>query len=67
MLEGDELIMSTSNGGMIIISSSLMDEKAYDGQEFDANITGVPLASSLRIRIEQVCDRTPSQPPILII
>ena len=40
MLPGDELIMSTSNGGTISLSSALMDEKAYDGQEFDADIKG---------------------------
>ena len=49
---GDYLMISTSNGGTIELSSSLIEEKAYDNQEFDAHITGVPLASSLRIRLE---------------
>ena len=52
MQETDELIVATSNGGSVSLPFSIMEERAYDGQEFDANITGVPLASSLRIRIE---------------
>jgi hypothetical protein len=52
MQKTQELILFTSNGGMISLSSSILEEKAYDGESFDAHITGVPLASSLRIRVE---------------
>ena len=58
---GECLMISTSNGGVIELSHSQLLEKAFNTEEeFDAHITGVPLASSLRIVV--LTERQATQP-----
>jgi len=52
MQKTQELILFTSNGGNISLSCAMLEEKAYAGESFESHITGVPLASSLRLRVE---------------
>lgn len=48
--KGDEIILTTSNGGQVMLTYDLVLNKLLDnGFEFDVAIQNVPLASSLRI------------------
>jgi hypothetical protein len=48
---GDEILITTSNGGSVVLSYNVLQDKAYDGVEFESGIKNVPLASSLRLRV----------------
>lgn len=49
--KGDQIIMSTSNGGSVNLSYEMILSKAEDGLEFDVAVQNVPLASSLKISL----------------
>jgi hypothetical protein len=49
--KGDQIIISTSNGGSINLTYDLILSKAEDGLEFDVAVQNVPLASSLKISL----------------
>jgi hypothetical protein len=48
---GDELLITTTNGGTVTLSYNLLQDKSYDGAEFETGIKNVPLASSLRLKV----------------
>jgi len=48
---GDQIIISVSNGGFVRLSYELILSKAEDGLEFDVAVQSVPLASSLKISL----------------
>lgn len=47
----DKLIISTSNGGTVTLSTNTIYEKAEEGLEFDIPVENVTLASSLKLTI----------------
>lgn len=49
--KGDQLIISTSNGGTVLLTYEQILAKAEDGQEFEQAVQNVPLASSLKISL----------------
>lgn len=49
---GDQIIISTSNGGQIILQYENIMMRAEDGHDFDVAVQGVPLASSIKISLE---------------
>ena len=48
----DMLIVSLSNGGVVQLSHSMLRNRARDGLEFEIAVQEVPLASSLRMTVE---------------
>jgi hypothetical protein len=51
--KGDELIISTSNGGFVSLSHETMVAKAEDGMDFETAVQSVPLAQSLRLTVNR--------------
>jgi len=51
MKKGDQLVLSTSNGGMVSFSYDFLLLKAEDGLDFDAPVQSVTLASSLKLSV----------------
>jgi uncharacterized membrane protein YgcG len=49
--KGDQIIISTSNGGQVVLTYEMILSKAEDGLEFDVAVQNVPLASSLKISL----------------
>jgi hypothetical protein len=56
--KGDELVISTSNGGSVYISYEMMLLKSDDGIDFEASVQSVPLASSLRLSLRRSLSST---------
>jgi hypothetical protein len=56
--KGDELVISTSNGGSVYISYEMMLLKSEDGIDFEASVQSVPLASSLRLSLRKSLSST---------
>jgi hypothetical protein len=51
--EGDELLISLSNGGIVRLTYTQIMEKSENQAEFDAPVTNVSLLSSLRVVLGQ--------------
>ncbi len=49
---GDQLIISTSNGGVVVLSSNFLELRAEDGVNFETAVQSVTLSSSLRITVQ---------------
>lgn len=49
--KGDQIIISTSNGGSVILPFDNIISKAESGSEFESAVQNVPLASSLKISV----------------
>ena len=61
MKKGDQLTLSTSNGGIVSLSYDYLLMKAEDGVDFDAPVQSVTLASSLKLSVREcVYSDTPS-------
>ena len=53
MKKGDQLTLSTSNGGIVSLSYDYLLLKAEDGVDFDAPVQSVTLASSLKLSVRE--------------
>jgi len=51
--QGDELLISLSNGGIVRLNYNQIIERSENGAEFDAAVTNVSLLSSLRVVLGQ--------------
>ena len=49
--KGDSLLLTTTNGGSVLLSSEFITLKAEDGLDFEVSVQSVPLASCLRLSI----------------
>ncbi len=49
--KGDQLIISTSNGGTVLLTYEMILQRSEDGVEFELAVQNVPLASSLKISL----------------
>lgn len=50
--QGDEVVISTSNGGNVVLSSDMLEDKVdISAEGFEVALQNVPLASSLKISV----------------
>lgn len=63
MKSGDELAISTSNGGIVSLLYDTLTLKAEDALDFDAPVQSVTLASSLKLSVRECVYSSEAPPP----